>query len=152
LGRTINPEFRDCVEKGKIKRFSRARALVGKELEAAAWDLERAGKSLKEGDFKWSTIQSYYSMFHSGRALIYQKGYRERSHYCLIVALRHLYVGKGLLSYHLVDGLAKGKGLRENADYDSNWSELGAQAMVKMAGELLEAGKKVLAQQTKQTK
>lgn len=116
MGRAVNPEFKDCLEKGKIKRFSRAKVLVVKEIEAAAWDLERAGKSLSDKDYKWSTIQSYYSMFHAGRALIYRKGYRERSHYCLIVALRHLYVEQGLLPARLVDGLAKGKGLRENAD------------------------------------
>ena len=144
MGRAVNPEFEECLEKGKIKRFSRAKALVGKEIEAAAWDLERAGKSLSDKDYKWSTIQSYYSMFHSGRALIYRKGYREKSHYCLIVALRHLYVEQGLLPIRLVDGLAKGKGLRENADYYSNWSELGAQAMLSLAEELFQAGKKIL--------
>ncbi len=36
-------------------------------------------------------IAAYNSAFHSARALLFAKGYVERSHYCLIVALRHLY-------------------------------------------------------------
>ncbi|MCK4233738.1 hypothetical protein KAX75_04865 [candidate division WOR-3 bacterium] len=35
------------------------------------------------------------------RALLYAKNYRERSHYCLIVAMRTLYVEKKLLPLHL---------------------------------------------------
>jgi len=54
--------------------------------------INRAKKTLEQGDSKWATIQGYYSMFHSARALIFSKGYRERSHYCLRIAVKELFV------------------------------------------------------------
>ncbi len=34
---------------------------------------------------------SYNSLFHSARALLFNKGYTERSHYCLITFLKEEY-------------------------------------------------------------
>jgi len=73
--------------------------------------------SLENEDHKWATIQSYYSLFHSARALLYAQNYREKSHYCLIVAIKALYVEEKILPPHLVEGFMKAKTLRENADY-----------------------------------
>ena len=36
-------------------------------------------------------IASYNSIFHSSRALLFKKGYTERSHICVIIALKDLY-------------------------------------------------------------
>ncbi len=143
----MNSEFESCLKKGKIKEFSRGKALVEKEIGTAKSDLKRAKVSLKDGDYKWATIQSYYSMFHSARALLYAKDYRERSHHCLIVAIKALYVEKNLLPPHLVEGLKKGKILRENADYYDEWSEVGAQTLLKLAEEFLGKSIEILGQE-----
>jgi len=74
----MSSEFENCRKKNKIKRFSRGKSLVEKELRIAKSDLKRAKASFKNKDNKWATIQSYYSMFHSARALLYAKNYRER--------------------------------------------------------------------------
>ena len=66
-------EYDECIKKCKIKPFSRGATLAPKELETAKADLETARKTYKEGDYKWATIQIYYSMFHSARALLYAK-------------------------------------------------------------------------------
>jgi uncharacterized protein (UPF0332 family) len=113
----MNPEFERCLRSQKIKVFSRGRMLADKELKVAASDLEQAKITFKNDNYKWSTIQCYYSMFHSARALLYIKNYRERSHHCLIVAIRTLYVEEKLLPLHLIEGLEKAKTLRESADY-----------------------------------
>jgi len=125
----MNPEFEECLKRGKIKEFSRGKALANKELDTAEFDLNRARKSFQDGDYKWATIQMYYSMFHSGRALLYNKNFRERSHWCLIAALRALYVEKGLLSVILIEALLKAKNLREDADYYDRWSEAGCEKL-----------------------
>ena len=39
-------------------------------------------------------MAAYNSAFHAARALLFAKGYTERSHFCLGVALRGLYSGK----------------------------------------------------------
>lgn len=88
----MSREYDDCIKRGKIKPFSRGSALAPKEIEAAGADLKRARKTYKEGDYKWATIQIYYSMFHSARALLYAKNLREHNHYCLIMAMKILYV------------------------------------------------------------
>jgi uncharacterized protein (UPF0332 family) len=140
----MNSEFEDCLKRGKIKKFSRGKSLVKKELGTAKSDIERAKVSFKDGDYKWTTIQCYYSMFHSARALLYARDYRERSHHCLIIAIRALYVEKKLLPLYLVEGFKKGKALRENADYYDEWSEIGAQTLLKLAEEFLNKSTDIL--------
>jgi uncharacterized protein (UPF0332 family) len=140
----MNPEFENCLKKQKIKEFSRGKALVDKELKTADSDLTQAKTSFKNRAYKWATIQSYYAMFHSARALLYAKNYRERSHYCLIVAIRTLYVERNLLPVHLVETLQKAKTLRESADYYDEWSEEGAQQMLERAEEILKKAQELL--------
>jgi uncharacterized protein (UPF0332 family) len=48
-----------------------ARYLVTKELEVAQDDLAEAEAGYERGSYKWSTIQSYYAMFHAARALLF---------------------------------------------------------------------------------
>ena len=133
----MNPEFERCLKSQKIKVFSRGKMLADKELKVAASDLEQAKITFKNDNYKWATIQCYYSMFHSARALLYIKNYRERSHYCLIVAIRSLYVEEKLLPLHLIEGLEKAKTLRESADYYDQWSKIGVETILKIAEEFL---------------
>jgi uncharacterized protein (UPF0332 family) len=133
----MNPEFEQCLKRNKIREFPRGKALLTKTLEIAQRDLERAEKTFNDKDYKWATIQSYYSMFHSARALLFAKNYREHSHYCLIVAMRALYVETRLLPGSLIEALGKGKRLREDADYYDRWSEEGASFTLKAAGDFL---------------
>lgn len=140
----VNPEFEDCLKNNKIRKFTQGKSLVKKELDTSEKDLVEARESLEREKFKWATIQAYYSMFHSARALLYNKSYREKSHYCLIVALNSLYVETGKLSVPFVEGLQRGKRLREDADYYEEWSKMGAEEMVNTAKEFLEATKKLV--------
>jgi len=144
----MNPEFQKCLKRGKIRVFSRGKALVDKELSAARSDLEEAKESFRRAKYKWSTIQSYYSMFHSARALIYNKNYRERSHYCLIVALRALYVETKQLSLSLIEALQKAKTLREQADYYGEFSKTTAYELLQSAKEFLNKAGEILKQRT----
>lgn len=129
----MNPEFEKCLKNRKLREFSRGKYLVVKEYNIGLKDLEDAKDSFKRKKFKWATIQAYYAMFHFARALIYAKNYREKSHYCLIVALRTLYVEKGELELSLVENFQRAKTLRENADYYDEWSETGAEELLKSA-------------------
>ncbi len=75
----MSQEFNKCLERNKIKKFSPGKKLAKKELKLAQDDLKISLKSLSEGSYKWGIIQSYYSMFHSARALLYSKNYREKA-------------------------------------------------------------------------
>ena len=95
------PEFDDCLKRGKIVRFAPARKLAAKELDVARADLAASRQSLKQKNYKWATVQAYYTMFHAARTLLYHKGFREKSHYCLILAMKAFYVREGVLEMRM---------------------------------------------------
>lgn len=133
----MNSEFDDCLRRKRIREFSRGKTLVDKELRTAENDLADAKKSFNQQGYKWATIQSYYSMFHSGRALLYAKNYREKSHYCLIISLKALYVEQRLLPVTLIESLLQAKRLREQADYYDEWSQASAESLLNAAEKFL---------------
>ncbi len=135
-------EYDDCLKRGKIKLFSRGPALAAKEIEAAESDLNRARKTYGEADIKWATIQTYYSMFHSARALLYVKSLREHSHYCLVAAIKTLYVETKIIPVHILEGFQEAKNLREDADYYHRWSQAGCEKLIELAEEFLGIAKK----------
>ncbi|MFZ3054799.1 MAG: HEPN domain-containing protein [Minisyncoccales bacterium] len=139
-----NNEFKKCLERDKIVKLEKSETLVPKELELAKSDLSFSKDSLLSDNYKWSTIQSYYSMFHTARALLYAQGYREKSHFCLIEAIRNLYVEKGILSFEFLEALRLGKSLRENADYYGDFSKNDAERLAKIATKFLEEAKMLL--------
>lgn len=133
----MSSEYDQCLKRGKIKPFSRGKGLAPKEVEAAEADLKRARKTFADGDYKWSTIQLYYSMFHSARALLYFQNLSEKSHFCLAEAIRTLYVEPKLIPVTLLEALQKAKNLREEADYYNRWSEAGCLKLLSAADEFL---------------
>jgi len=96
-------EFEKCLNERKIVKMNASKEVIYKEFENAMYDLARSKESLTKGDFKWASIQAYYSMFHCIKALIFKKGYREKSHYCLLVAFKELYVKTGEMDKEFAD-------------------------------------------------
>ncbi|HEY4822712.1 MAG TPA: HEPN domain-containing protein, partial [Candidatus Bathyarchaeia archaeon] len=80
LAARINPILRKLIRERKITPARLSRDFVLKELRGAEADLHEARESVEAGKFKWATVQGYYSAFHSARALLYNKGFREKSH------------------------------------------------------------------------
>lgn len=142
MGKNVAIQFQECLKSGKIKTASGLAELASKELRVAEGDLQVARDGLKNSRWKWCTIQAYYVMFHAARALLFLKGYRERSHYCLMVAVGHLY--ENVVPQHLVDDFQTAKIMRENADYEENFSESGARKIVKSAEAFLSFAKGVI--------
>jgi uncharacterized protein (UPF0332 family) len=103
----MNQDFKQCLENKKIITFPRGEELVRKELSIAQSDLSDAKAGFDNQRYKWSTIQAYYAMFHAARGLIYSRGYREKSHYYLAVALRALFVDENLLEVQIVRDFPK---------------------------------------------
>jgi uncharacterized protein (UPF0332 family) len=101
----VNQEFEQCLQNKRIVSFARGRRLVKKELAVAGSDLAEAKVGYKNEHYKWSTIQGYYAMFHAARALVYSRGYREKSHYCLAVAVRALFVDESKMDARDGSGL-----------------------------------------------
>lgn len=138
------PEFDDCLKRGKIIHFPSAKKLATKELDVARADLLASQHSLKKKNYKWATVQAYYTMFHAARTLLYHKGYREKSHYCLILAMKAFYVSEGILEIRLVESLQMAKAMREGADYENTFDAKSAKALVEQAGQFLKVAEGVL--------
>jgi uncharacterized protein (UPF0332 family) len=140
----MNQAFRECLSKRKIIPFSRVKTLANKELMAAEEDLAEARDRSCHGKYKYATINAYYSIFHAARALIYSKGYRERSHFCLAVALEALFVDESLLASRYVRMLQDTMALREDADYSGSFSKEGASISISNAGEFIGAARNLV--------
>jgi len=139
-----NKELEKCIQRKKIIKLPRATTLVPKELGLASEDLKFAKDSFKKKNYKWAIIQSYYSMFHTARALIYKKGYREKSHFCLIEAVRGLYILEGKLNFKFIEAMQLGKILRENADYYGDFDKSSAKEMLDITANFITEAKKIL--------
>jgi len=138
----MSSEFRQFLEERKLFRARITRGMILKEIQAAETDLKDAQDSLGQKKFKWATIQAYYSMFHSVRALLYHRGFREKSHYALLVALRELFSKE--LGRSLIRRFEEGMELRQEADYGLKFSEAGALETIEGAEKFLEKVKELL--------
>lgn len=129
--------LKELIEKRRIVRIEIDTNLIEKEMNAAKYDLEKAKKSLNDKDFKWATVKAYYSMFHSARALLFSKGFREKSHRALAEAIVELFVKTNVLEESFVDGFLEAMEIREEADYGLIYSEESAEDVIRNAEESL---------------
>ena len=137
-------EFQKAIEKKKILPFRQGKRQVRKELQEAEDDLAEALNRFNNEKYKYATITGYYSMFHSARGLIYSKGYREKSHYYLLVALNSLFVETGFLPDKIASEFHDAMILREDADYHGNFTKEGAGVVLKAGKEFLAVAKSIL--------
>ncbi|MBU4311215.1 MAG: HEPN domain-containing protein [Candidatus Omnitrophica bacterium] len=137
--------FERCLEKKKLVKFDAEKSLIKKEIVAAESDLKDSQDVLKLEKPKLAIITAYYSMFHAARALLYSKGYREKSHFCLRAAIKNLFVDTNLLESSFIDDYDMAKDLRENADYKSDFSQEGAEQLIVKAEKFLAKVKTLLA-------
>jgi len=137
--------FKRCLEKKNLAKISVDKKLIEKEIVAAKSDLKDSEDVLKLEKYKMATISAYYSMFHAARALLYSKGYREKSHFCLRTAIKNLFIDSNLLESSFLDDYDTAKDLRENADYKSDFSKDGAGQLIVKAKRFLGKVKILLA-------
>ena len=142
MGNRINTEIQRLLNERKLLRAQINRDMISKEIEAAEADLSDAQDSLQNNKFKWATIQGYYSMFHSARALLFSKGFREKSHFALFLALRALFSNE--IEVSLIRQFEECMNLRQEADYGFTFSETGALDSIDGAEKLLARSKKIL--------
>jgi len=142
MGAGMSFKFKRLLEERKLVKIRLDKKLVLKEIEGAEDDQKTAKRSLQDGNFKWATIQGYYSMFHSARALLYSKGFREKSHYALLVAIQELF--RNEVDPSLIQGFEDAMHLREAADYGLTFSKDGALDVIETAEKFLSEAKEIL--------
>ena len=137
-------DIKEAIEKRRIIPFSDGPKIVSKELCTAKEDLQDAEDVFGLGKFKLATVTAYYAIFHSARALLYNKKYREKSHIQLARAIKTFYVDEGLLSEEYYDNFIQALSLREMADYKRKFSEQGAERSIKTAKESIKLAENIL--------
>lgn len=140
----MNQDFKNCLDKKRLYKSDNAKVLATKELNSAIDDLTDAKFSFSKNRYKWATIQAYYAMFHAARALLYSKGYRERSHHCVVIGIEHLFGSEKLIYMKWVRALKNAMSLREDADYSDEYSKEGADASISNAEGFLKEAKRIL--------
>jgi len=83
-------------------------------------------------------------MFHAAKALVLKKGYREKSHFCLIIALRELYVKEEKLNQEMVENFELCMNLRHEADYGLSYHQESAETSIKYSEEFLNTALKLI--------
>lgn len=142
MAKGLSPRLQKLIAERKLTKFRTDRKLVLKEISAARSDLKDAKESIEKNKFKWTTIQGYYSMFHSARAMLFSQGYREKSHHALSVAIRELYPNE--IGASLIREFEHAMFLRQDADYELKFSRDGALNVIETAEKFFESAAAVL--------
>jgi len=125
-----------CMREGFLQKIKVERDLIEKELEEAKYDSGKAKRAFEEGDFKWSIVKSYYSMFHAARAVLFSLGLKERRHFAIRVVLEDLNA-KGKLESRFISDFSAALGAREDADYRYTYSQETAAYLLRAAEDFL---------------
>ncbi|TKJ27232.1 MAG: hypothetical protein CEE41_00400 [Hadesarchaea archaeon B3_Hades] len=129
-------DIESCLREGFLQKIKIERDLIEKELEEAKYDGGKAKRAFEEGDFKWSIVKSYYSMFHAARAVLFSLGLKERRHFAIRVVLEDLNA-KGKLESRFISDFSAALGAREDANYRYTYSQETAAYLLRAAGDFL---------------
>ena len=129
-------DIESCLREGFLQKIKVERDLIEKELEEAKYDSGKAKRAFEEGDFKWSIVKSYYSMFHAARAVLFSLGLKERQHFAIRVVLEDLNA-KGKLESRFISDFTAALGAREDADYRYTYSQETAAYLLRAAEDFL---------------
>ncbi len=115
-------------------------------LEEATHKLAAARLLLKEGFYRDSVSRAYYSMYHAAKALLLTKNVSPKTHRGVIREFGLEFVRKDLIEKYYSKALAKGKDIREMADYDVivDISKEEAESIVEDAERFLERIKRAI--------
>ena len=136
--------FKDCLSKDMIRKDNSAPERVKKSLEIAKRFLDSSKKNIEIEELEMSEIASYNSIFHSSRALLFNKKYTERSHICVIISLKELYKDDDEL-LDLINTFDKIRISRHNIQYGGILIDMEeADFVYNFAKEFLDKAKKIL--------
>ena len=132
-----------CLAEGSLKKVSIDKKLVEKEMKEGLYDVSKAKEAYESKDFKWAIVKSYYSMFHSARAVLFSLGYREKRHFAVQVVLEDLNK-KGNLESIYLDYFSAAMEAREGADYRYTYSKESASNILEYAEKFIDKMKKLV--------
>ena len=115
------------------------------ELEQAKYDLEMAKRSYEVKDYKWATIQAYYSIYHSGQAMTREKmsiDMKSNSHSVLSDDLTKA-AKEGKISLKAVANFNLARWNRVSANYRGDYTKSSAENNIEYAEMFFEEAKRI---------
>ncbi len=125
--------MQELLEKNMVKKQAVDTNEIAGSIASAKRFIDEAEKVISISVFDLAFTAAYSSMFHSARALLFSAGYKERSHFGLIVALKEIYKNNKRIQEYLAV-LDKYRLTRHAIQYSGELSnELDALAIIKDA-------------------
>ena len=111
---------------------------------AESWLIE-AENNLRNRALRSCILSSYLAMFHAARAILFLKGFREKSHFAVARFLEDMFVEKGLLERKWVEILDYYREMRHEDQYSTGFvvSEEEAERAFETAEEFVERMKEL---------
>ena len=82
----------DCFKLRLLRKIKPDNEKSKKSIEIAESRLGRAKEALKLNIFDFVILESYMSMFHAARSILYKDGVQEKSHYAISIYLKEKYL------------------------------------------------------------
>lgn len=105
----------DCFDKRLLRKITPDKIKSQQSLKISELKLDSSKKLFEEGFFSEALINSYISMFHASRALLYEEGVQEKSHYAIYIYLNEKFSKK--ISVSLIESFRNYQLERHNAIY-----------------------------------
>ena len=109
--------YEDCVGRGFLRKIPPSKDKAHRSIEKAQKWLEEAKKTFESKAYNSAVSAAYLTMFHAARSMLFQDGWREKSHICVARYLEQ-YVKKGKLEQKWVDLLDHVREMRHEEQYD----------------------------------
>jgi uncharacterized protein (UPF0332 family) len=107
--------IKECFRFRLLRKISPDKEKSLKSIEKAEKRLEKAKDLLKFNFFEEALMESYMSMFHAARTLLYLDGIQEKSHFAISIYLKEKYGKK--IPINIIDFL----GIHRIERHDSNY-------------------------------
>lgn len=109
----------DLLKKDLVEEFKSDIGQIGNEVNGASKDLASAKNMLGMNELDWAYVAAYNAMLHAGRALMFSKGYRPKSHdhHVAVVAFTQA-VFSAKIPKDVLESFERGRKLRHEFMYD----------------------------------
>ena len=115
---------KDCFEKGLLKKDIVQKDLAKKSVKQSEFFLGETQDLIEINKNQMAVISLYNAFFHISRALLYNEGVKERSHYCIARYIEEEYVNKEKLNVKFLNAYESMMSVRHNVQYSTEIIEI----------------------------
>lgn len=144
-------KFDDCIKKNLLRKIPPSKQKAEESINTSKKWLDEAEKSSKNEAYNSSVMASYLAIFHSARSILFNDGWREKSHFCIARYLEEKYAKENLLEMKWIELLDHYREIRHDDQYSTSFFAVKEEAEngIKKSREFVERMEKLLKQTQK---